>query len=202
MGAEVSVYWGRRRIWRVLASAGIILLFALGWQGVGEYQASPPEPASGADTVHSAKATYTTVLFPYAQQPNQCGGANWSRLVPERPLCFGDPKKCKNDFTDACNRHDLCYMDLSKSRKECDSVFLMNLLQTCTNNPTGFGRVRCRILAKLYYRAVARSDAHYFMNSRDRQALYENHLRRELASPVQTASPPAAPPQNVGQLLK
>lgn len=90
---------------------------------------------------------------------NGCGPASgidlgWfgKREPPDRPLWLAD-------FAEACNHHDCCYGTCGKSKADCDSTFLEELLDACAINPaglvSGIGAMYCAQIAGIYFAAVA-----------------------------------------------
>lgn len=84
-----------------------------------------------------------------AAEPNGC------TAVPDSGDLF--------DFTEACNVHDLCYInqpygDSSSARKQCDREFLDAMRSSCNDmwprRSDFFERIGCKGVAGLYYVGV------------------------------------------------
>jgi len=61
----------------------------------------------------------------YKPPKNGCGPQDWrGPLVPEHPVS-------PVSFTDACNKHDICYGSCDCPKSKCDSNFLNNMIAAC-----------------------------------------------------------------------
>lgn len=82
---------------------------------------------------------------------NGCGGEGITKdLVPNYFL--------DANFTPACNKHDLCYSDCSRTKKQCDDDFYDDLVDVCRKTYPGFWdsvpRGLCESAAWGYYTSV------------------------------------------------
>ena len=58
---------------------------------------------------------------------NGCGPEGWkNKFVANRPFWM-------IDFTEPCNRHDICYDTCNSVRSTCDDAFLRDVLDACAN---------------------------------------------------------------------
>ncbi len=104
---------------------------------------------SGHDLWVPIDATDTEV----AEASNGCGPSGWRvDLVPDNLLGV--------DIASACDIHDWMYEE-GEDRQEADEVFLKNMLEL-VNAKGGWLRCFRRMLARFYYRVVAKSGAEYF----------------------------------------
>jgi RHS repeat-associated protein len=101
---------------------------------------------------------------------NNCGPGDWrTKLIPDSPLGVR--------FRKACMGHDFCYTTCGTTQEECDQTFYEDLKKSCAlergwlmfRPPNRLEKIElerryrtCMILAKTYYRAVARlgEDSH------------------------------------------
>ncbi|NEO29814.1 MAG: hypothetical protein F6K36_05055 [Symploca sp. SIO3C6] len=80
---------------------------------------------------------------PAIAQANGCGPQNFDFLIPDGP------------FTEACNRHDLCYSDVNIDQAGCDRRFQQDMYAICERDYSGSNVSYCKAIADYYYRAVA-----------------------------------------------
>jgi Group XII secretory phospholipase A2 precursor (PLA2G12) len=90
---------------------------------------------------------------------NGCGPEKGIDLGPFGVREPGDRPAWLADFEQACNHHDCCYGTCLKSKAECDSTFLEELLEACAVGPgnliSGIGAMYCAEIAGIYFGAVA-----------------------------------------------
>lgn len=60
----------------------------------------------------------------------------------------------KNEFRDACIRHDCCYGTCSSTKDQCDSAFLSDMRGSCVSRYSGKKQKKCLEQAQLYYDVV------------------------------------------------
>ena len=112
----------------------------------------------------------TTLLF---KKSNQCGGTDWTTIVPERPLCFKKSGQCLDDFSKACDFHDRCYMWQGMTKEDCDTGFHKLMDNQCESGGDLKEQANCKKIAQLYYDAVHWFGKKYFKRIQNRQNLYE-----------------------------
>ncbi|MBD3239199.1 MAG: hypothetical protein GF331_01330, partial [Chitinivibrionales bacterium] len=76
----------------------------------------------------------------------QCGSGWNDPIVAEKGFGW--------DFTEACQKHDECYGDGAKTRKQCDDEFKSNMMNSCKDSYTEGTRADCERNARTYYNAV------------------------------------------------
>ncbi|XP_047134278.1 conodipine-P2 [Hydra vulgaris] len=106
--------------------------------------------------------------FVYAR-PLSCAADKFADGCSVPPII---PAPFKNEFTSACNRHDICYAcgtHYNWSRSDCDMSFYNNMKEVCSQmkekrsfwgsvvdllNNIGSKANQCRTAAKVYFEAV------------------------------------------------
>ncbi len=107
----------------------------------------PPDPVNSSDITGLA---------------NGCGGADISRLVPDRFYLA--------NFNGACNRHDDCYSPQSRAnRSTCDYRFYIDLCRACGRAYwwSVYMSSRCLNRARTYYLAVRFGARGYYRGKGD-----------------------------------
>ena len=82
----------------------------------------------------------------------------------------GDPNNFPNEFSgqsieSACQNHDKCYADCSRSKSQCDTQFYHEIRRACFNNGSA---VACNLASLGYYAAVALKGRDAFDNAREK----------------------------------
>ncbi|MBF0299723.1 MAG: hypothetical protein HQK51_13445 [Oligoflexia bacterium] len=72
---------------------------------------------------------FSDANYPYFENVNGCGPSRSGPIVTEERV--PDSYLRKVFFTEVCNSHDRCYMDLSQSKARCDSVWREGLEKAC-----------------------------------------------------------------------
>ena len=62
------------------------------------------------------------------------------------------------DFTSACTNHDRCYGECKRTKQQCDSQFLADMLKECSTlrGWRSIYKKECQSRAKLFYEAVGK----------------------------------------------
>ena len=81
----------------------------------------------------------------------------------------GDPNNFPNEFSGqsiegACQNHDKCYADCSKSKSQCDTQFYHDIRRACFNDGSA---VACNLASLGYYAAVALKGRDAFDKARE-----------------------------------
>ena len=95
------------------------------------------------------------------KEPNGCGPRGFGLLVPDKIL--------NNDAKNACDKHDKCYSDLSKTKSECDNQFAKDLKDNCSDKK-GISRSTCELGGELYSNAVKNPIGQYIYDTRQKEA--------------------------------
>ena len=112
---------------------------------------------------------------------NGCGAADaWPDIVPDRPYMSKIMMLSGVDFTESCNRHDICYGTCSnkgKSRKaECDNRLREDMCIECMKIPDGLiqARIECMLAAYVYKAAVEQFGNDAYEKAQDEDCAWEN----------------------------
>lgn len=140
---KVLVYLGRV----LVAALGVRWIFGLGRLKVGAQHHCFPVMDNG----HCIKGMYKRRKPDFEPTYNGCGSKGVTeKIVPNRFFAA--------DFTPACNKHDLCYSDCYRTKKECDREFYDDLVAVCRQTYSSgweaIPRELCEIAAWGYYQAV------------------------------------------------
>ena len=106
-------------------------------------------------------------------------GSGWSEyVVPDSPGGF--------DFSSPCENHDNCYETCGRSKNDCDSSFLKDMMSVCSKQPEvveelcfssythsyttcrDMPRARCENFARTYYNAVVRWGGNPYKNAQSK----------------------------------
>ena len=106
-------------------------------------------------------------------------GSGWSEyVVPDSPGGF--------DFSSPCENHDNCYETCGRSKNDCDSSFLKDMMSVCSKQPEvveelcfssythsyttcrDMPRARCENFARTYYNAVVRWGGNPYNNAQSK----------------------------------
>ena len=104
--------------------------------------------------------------WPHPKKPAPKSGPRFpgSSCGPE-----GDPNNFPNEFSGqsiegACQNHDKCYADCSKSKSQCDTQFYHDIRRACFNDGSA---VACNLASLGYYAAVALKGRDAFDKARE-----------------------------------
>ena len=106
-------------------------------------------------------------------------GSGWSEyVVPDSPGGF--------NFSQPCENHDNCYDTCGRSKDDCDSTFLKDMMSVCTKHPEvveewcfstythsyticrDVPRARCEIFALEYYNAVFKWGSNIYKKAQEK----------------------------------
>lgn len=145
----------------LLLGFSMLLLLALSVTAAAVAHASPG-PFSPARVADSSAATSTANLAATALGgPNGCSG------VQSQGADF--------DFRDACNFHDLCYMNYTYGRSEagrfeCDRLFYNRMVSHCTTVQPSSRQPACLNRAHLYAYVLVTGYGFFYQPNRDQRA--------------------------------
>ena len=156
----------------------ILILFVSSFFPINCYSlvGLPPE-VSKEMADEDVRDLFPNADYPFVQKANHCGANNWTHIVPERPLCFKGQGKCLDDFTEACDFHDRCYMWRGMTQEDCDEGFKKRMFVQCESGGTAKEQKTCHRLAQVYYQAVHWFGKSSFWRIQNRQDLYEAWLK-------------------------
>lgn len=140
---KVLGYLGRAMV----AAFGIRWIFRLAMPKASAQTHCGPLTIDG----YCPSGTYKRRKPGFRPYSNGCGGEGITEnIVPNHFL--------NANFTLACDTHDLCYADCSRTKKQCDDNFYDDLVAICRKTyPTGWDAVPrglCEAAAWGYYEAV------------------------------------------------
>lgn len=127
-------------------------------------------------------------LYPYAKIPDGCSAEGFRDLYRQSNLISDDEKW----LTKACNVHDRCYSTIGKTYQECNSNFIINILDSCntiSNTKTmlsmGSKNAFCSMkalsiatgansCAEKYFKKAQRQQKKYFQWVKEYEEMYHN----------------------------
>ena len=68
-------------------------------------------------------------FYPYAKIPDGCSAEGFKDLYKQSNLISDDNKW----LTEACNLHDRCYATIGKTSQQCNSKFIVDILDACND---------------------------------------------------------------------
>lgn len=140
---KVLAYLGRI----LIAALGMRWIFRLGMpKAIAQYHCFPV-----MNNGYCLNGMYKRRKPGFEPSSNGCGGTGITeKFVPDRFFSA--------DFNPVCNKHDLCYSDCNRTKKECDREFYNDLIAVCRQTyPTAWDTIPrglCEVTAWGYYQGV------------------------------------------------
>jgi len=116
-------------------------------------------------------AVFNTVYVPADE--DFCNNYEWNGCGSETiPDFLTEIASDVTNFRDACNSHDVCYADCTKTRTECENNFKIDMYAECTNN------FLCKFLADIFHSAVYHVGEDICISSRDGMGCESEQVQR------------------------
>ncbi|CAA6828202.1 MAG: Unknown protein [uncultured Sulfurovum sp.] len=120
-------------------------------------------------------------FYPYAAEPNGCSAEGFQDLYDQSNLVSDDDEW----LSEACNEHDRCYFTLGKTSQECNSEFIVNTIDACTQISSihtivsmGTKNAFCNVKALSIATGANSCAEEYFSHSQREQKAYMQWVRK------------------------
>lgn len=124
---------------------------------------------------------FPDAFYPYASVPNGCSAEEFQNLYNQSNRVYDDNVW----LSKACNEHDRCYYTLGKTSQECNSEFIVNTIDACTQISSihtivsmGTKNAFCNLKALIIATGANSCAEEYFSHSQREQKAYIQWVRR------------------------
>jgi hypothetical protein len=124
---------------------------------------------------------FPTALYPYASKPDGCSAEGLQDLYDQSNDIFNDDKW----LTEACNLHDQCYYTEGTTAKECNSQFIVKMVDSCNNIKVkdtvqylGIKNTVCGMKGLLVATGANACARRYFEHAQKKQRAYNQWVQR------------------------